>query len=124
MTTSMVRDLLRQRPFRPFRVVMSSGEAYEVRHPEMAWVTKNDLFIGIDHQSVIDADLTELVLDDGDPLAVLLGQDVVEQGGLPRPEESGDDGDRHSAVHVVPFVVVRRDRRAILVVNMRIIIIS
>jgi hypothetical protein len=48
MTTSMVRDLLRQLPFRPFRVVMSSGEAYEVRHPEMAWVTKNDLFIGID----------------------------------------------------------------------------
>ena len=48
MTTTMVRDLLRQRPFRPFRVVMSSGEAYEVRHPEMAWVTKNDLFVGID----------------------------------------------------------------------------
>ncbi|MBU6308572.1 MAG: hypothetical protein KJS77_02370 [Planctomycetes bacterium] len=48
MTTSIVRDLLRQRPFRPFRVVMSSGEAYEVRHPEMAWVTKNDLFIGTD----------------------------------------------------------------------------
>jgi len=48
MTTTIVRDLLRQRPFRPFRVVMSSGEAYEVRHPEMAWVTKNDLFVGID----------------------------------------------------------------------------
>jgi hypothetical protein len=48
MTTTLVRDLLRQRPFRPFRVVMSSGEAYEVRHPEMAWVTKNDLFVGID----------------------------------------------------------------------------
>jgi hypothetical protein len=48
MTTTMVRDLLRQRPFRPFRVVMSSGEAYEVRHPEMAWVTKNDLFVGVD----------------------------------------------------------------------------
>ena len=45
MTTTMVRDLLRQRPF---RVVMSSGEAYEVRHPEMAWVTKNDLFVGVD----------------------------------------------------------------------------
>lgn len=48
MTTTMVRDLLRQRSFRPFRVVMSSGEAYEVRHPEMAWVTKNDLFVGVD----------------------------------------------------------------------------
>lgn len=48
MTTTMVRDMLRQQPFRPFRVVMSSGEAYDVRHPEMAWVTKNDLFVGID----------------------------------------------------------------------------
>ena len=48
MTSTMVRDLLRQHPFGPFRVVMSSGEAYEVRHPEMAWVTKNDLFVGID----------------------------------------------------------------------------
>jgi hypothetical protein len=43
----MVRDMLRQRPFRPFRVVMF-GEAYDVRHPEMAWVTKNDLFVGVD----------------------------------------------------------------------------
>ena len=48
MTTTMVRDMLRQQPFLPFRVVMSSGEAYDVRHPEMAWVTKNDLFVGID----------------------------------------------------------------------------
>ena len=48
MTTTLVLDMLRQRPFRPFRVVMSSGEAYDVRHPEMAWVTKNDLFVGID----------------------------------------------------------------------------
>ena len=48
MTTTMVRDMLRQQPFRPFCVVMSSGEAYDVRHPEMAWVTKNDLFVGID----------------------------------------------------------------------------
>lgn len=48
MTTTMFRDLLRQRPFRPFRLVMSSGEAYEVRHPEMAWVTHNDIFVGVD----------------------------------------------------------------------------
>ena len=48
MTTTMVRDLLRLRPFKPFRVVMSSGESYEVRHPEMAWVTKGDLFVGVD----------------------------------------------------------------------------
>jgi hypothetical protein len=44
----MVRDLLRQQPFKPFRLVMSSGESYEVRHPEMAWVTMNDIYVGID----------------------------------------------------------------------------
>lgn len=48
MTTSMLRDLLRLPPFRPCRVVMSGGESYEVRHPEMAWVAKHDLFVGID----------------------------------------------------------------------------
>jgi hypothetical protein len=26
---------------------MSSGESYEVRHPEMAWVTVNDIYVGI-----------------------------------------------------------------------------
>jgi hypothetical protein len=37
----MVRDLLRQRPFKPFRVVMSSGESYEVRHPENLAIGKH-----------------------------------------------------------------------------------
>lgn len=27
---------------------MSSGESYEVRHPEMALVTKNDILVGTD----------------------------------------------------------------------------
>ena len=27
---------------------MSSGRSYEVRHPEMAFVTGNDLLVGID----------------------------------------------------------------------------
>ncbi|MEI6240903.1 MAG: hypothetical protein WCR51_10970 [Planctomycetia bacterium] len=48
MTTATFRDLLKQQPFKPFRVVMSSGASYEVRHPEMAWVTKNDLLVGVD----------------------------------------------------------------------------
>jgi hypothetical protein len=48
MTSRTFRDLLRQQPFRPFRLVMSSGESYEVRHPEMAWVTMNDVYVGID----------------------------------------------------------------------------
>jgi hypothetical protein len=42
------RNLLAQRPFKPFKLVMSSGLAYEVRHPEMAWLTRTDILVGID----------------------------------------------------------------------------
>ena len=48
MTTETFRHLLNTRPFKPFRVIMSSGEAYDVRHPEVAWLLKNDLLVGID----------------------------------------------------------------------------
>ena len=42
------RDLLTQRPFRPFRLQTSGGQAYEVRHPEVAWLTRTDILVGID----------------------------------------------------------------------------
>jgi hypothetical protein len=48
MTLQTFRELLAQRPFRPFRLIMSSGQAYEVRHPEMAWLTRTDILVGID----------------------------------------------------------------------------
>ena len=48
MTVQTFRDLLRRRPFMPFRLVMSSGETYEVRHPEMAWLTRTDILVGVD----------------------------------------------------------------------------
>jgi hypothetical protein len=47
MTVQTVRDVLTARPFKPFRVIMSSGQSYEVRHAEMAWLTKTDLLVGI-----------------------------------------------------------------------------
>jgi hypothetical protein len=48
MTVQTFRELLAQRPFKPFRLVMSSGQSYEVRHPEMAWLTRTDILVGID----------------------------------------------------------------------------
>jgi hypothetical protein len=48
MTVQTFRDLLSQRPFRPFRLVMSSGQHYEVRHPEMALLTRTSILVGID----------------------------------------------------------------------------
>jgi hypothetical protein len=55
MTSETFRDLLRKTPFRPFRVVMSSGKTYDVRHPEMALVTRGDLLVGIDEDEGIPA---------------------------------------------------------------------
>jgi hypothetical protein len=46
VTVQAFRELLAQRPFRPFRLVMSSGHAYEVRHPEMAMLTRTDMLVG------------------------------------------------------------------------------
>ena len=47
MTVQAFRELLSQHPFRPFRLVMSSGQSYEVRHPEMAMLTRTDLLVGV-----------------------------------------------------------------------------
>ena len=48
MTVQTFRELLTQRPFQPFRLVMSSGQSYDVRHPEMAFLTKSDILVGVD----------------------------------------------------------------------------
>jgi hypothetical protein len=48
MTGETFRKLLAARPFKPFRIVMSSGDAYEVRHPEMALVTKGEILVAVD----------------------------------------------------------------------------
>lgn len=48
MSPEGIRNLLRQEPFKPFRLVMSSGKNYEVRHPEMAMLLRNDILVGVD----------------------------------------------------------------------------
>ena len=48
MTTQTFRDLLVAKPFQPFRLTMSSGQTFEVRHPEMAFVSKTSIYVGVD----------------------------------------------------------------------------
>jgi len=52
-----------------------------------------DFFFGANHELMIDTHLAELVLDHGDALAVVLGEDAIEQRGLSRPQESRQYGD-------------------------------
>ncbi len=51
MTLQDFQRLLKAQPFEPFRVILSSGERYEVRHPEMAFLTRTKLVLGIDPDS-------------------------------------------------------------------------
>jgi hypothetical protein len=46
LTGNDVRERLQQKPFVPFRVVMSSGQFYDIYHPELVLVGKRHLFVG------------------------------------------------------------------------------
>jgi hypothetical protein len=48
MTLQTFRDLLARRPFQPFRLMMSSGQTYDVRHREMAFLSRTSIYVGID----------------------------------------------------------------------------
>lgn len=47
MTAECIHDWLRKRPFQPFRLKTSDGDAYEIRHPEMAFLTRAEVVIGL-----------------------------------------------------------------------------
>ena len=45
MNEVAMRQFLNSKPFEPFVVIMSSGQRYEVRHPENAVLTKTKIVI-------------------------------------------------------------------------------
>lgn len=48
MTVQTFREMLSRRPFQPVRITLSSGQQFEVRHPEVALLTRTSLLIGVD----------------------------------------------------------------------------
>ena len=48
MRADEIRAHLRRQPFRPIRVHISDGSSYEVPHPEFAFVSRNEVVIGLD----------------------------------------------------------------------------
>mmetsp|Transcript_49537 Transcript_49537/g.127866 ORF Transcript_49537/g.127866 Transcript_49537/m.127866 type:complete len:244 (-) Transcript_49537:42-773(-) len=69
----------------------------------------DDLLVHVlaDDHLVVHGDRPELVLDDGEAHAMVWGaEDVVQEGGLPRAEETRQDGDRH-------FIIIRPPARAL-----------
>jgi hypothetical protein len=47
MTPEKIQEHLRRRPFQPFRVFLSDGSALDVRHPEMALLTRREVIIAV-----------------------------------------------------------------------------
>lgn len=48
MTVQTFKEMLARRPFQPVRLVVSSGQIYEIRHPEMAFLTRTSILVGLD----------------------------------------------------------------------------
>jgi hypothetical protein len=40
--------MLARQPFQPVKVTVSSGQSFEIRHPEMAMLTRTSLLVGVD----------------------------------------------------------------------------
>jgi len=50
MTPEELRDSLRQKPFEPFRIVLTDGANYDVRHPDLLWVGQRSAYVGLTGQ--------------------------------------------------------------------------
>jgi hypothetical protein len=62
---------------------------------DAAVVHLEHFLVGVHHEVVVDAELTEFVHDHGVFLAVLLAENPVEQSGLAGAEIAGEHGDGH-----------------------------
>jgi len=45
MRADEIRKHVRRSPFQPFRICLSNGKCYDVRHPEMIYVTRNEVVV-------------------------------------------------------------------------------
>lgn len=54
MRRNDIRDRLKAEPFRPFRMQITDGSAYEIRHPELCIPTLGAVFIGIPQVGAVE----------------------------------------------------------------------
>ena len=48
MRPDQIRSHLRKQPFSPIRVFLSDGSTYDIRHPELAAVSRAEIVIGLE----------------------------------------------------------------------------
>jgi hypothetical protein len=47
MSSEELRDALKQQPFEPFRLVMTDGQGYDIRHPDLLLVGRRSATVGL-----------------------------------------------------------------------------
>ncbi len=47
MTQNELRDAARRQPFKPFRVVLTTGATYDIHHPDLIMVGQRSVVLGI-----------------------------------------------------------------------------
>lgn len=47
MRFNEVQEILPKVPFEPFRIQLSNGHSYDVRHPEFASLTRHSIYVGL-----------------------------------------------------------------------------
>ncbi len=50
MAPEELRDTVQQQPFEPFRLVMTDGTGYDIRHPDLLWVGRRTAYVGLTGQ--------------------------------------------------------------------------
>ncbi len=48
MTNTDLRKRVRQKPFVPFRLIVSDGSNFEIRHPEQLMIARDSVVVGIE----------------------------------------------------------------------------
>ncbi|MBL8799568.1 MAG: hypothetical protein JNM56_37140 [Planctomycetia bacterium] len=48
MNAEEIRKELRRQPFVPLRFYLSDGKTYEVKHPEMVFLTRSWMYVGVE----------------------------------------------------------------------------
>ena len=46
MTADELKAIQKQQPFKPFRIVLDDGKAYDIPHPNFVWVLPHTVHVG------------------------------------------------------------------------------
>lgn len=52
---------LKQKPFNPFRIIVSEGATYDIRHPEQIMIARDSVTVGIPSESDEFYETTSLI---------------------------------------------------------------